>query len=177
MALYSIIKRHGPRNAVGFVASRSLEAAMIFGGVISVLGVYTLRQDLGGTDAVGLTTTTDALIAIKDWTFLLGPGLMAVVNALFLATVLRRAQLVPRIIPTIGLVGAPLLLASFLATLFGAFDQVSGQALILALPIAIWEFSLGVWLTVKGVKTSGAGEVADEQPIASTVPVAYAPVA
>jgi hypothetical protein len=170
VALYPIIRRHGPANAVGFIASRTLEAATIFVGIISVLAVYTLRQDLSGTDAVGLTTTADALIAIKDWTFLLGPGLMPAVNALCLATVLRRSRLVPRIIPTIGLIGAPLLLASSTATLFGAFEQVSTPALFLALPIAAWEFSVGVWLTVKGVKTADA---ADER-IDSSVPATYA---
>ena len=158
VVLYPVIRRYGQTGAIGFVASRTLEAAMIFVGVISVLGVYTLRQDLAGTDAVGLTTTADALVAVKDWSFLLGPGLMAVINALCLATVLYRSRLVPRIIPTIGLVGAPILLASFMATLFGAYDQVSGAALLCALPIAAWEFSLGVWLTVKGFRSPGVGD-------------------
>jgi hypothetical protein len=174
VALYPIIRRHGPMNAVGFIASRTLEAATIFVGIISLLGVYTLRQDLGGTDAAGLTTTADALIAIKDWSFLLGPGLMAVINALCLATVLRRARLVPRMIPTIGLIGAPLLLASSTASLFGAWEQVSTPALLFALPIAAWEFSLGVWLTFKGVKTPDA---TPGQPVASAAPAAYANVA
>lgn len=149
--LYPIIRRHGHPGAIGFVASRTLEAAAIFVGVMSLLAVYTLRQDLAGSDAVGLRTAADSLIAVHDWSFLLGPGLMAVINALCLATVLYISGLVPRIIPTIGLIGAPILLASFLATLFGAWDQISGPATLFALPIAIWELSLGVWLTFKGV--------------------------
>jgi hypothetical protein len=158
VVLYPVVKRHGPTGAVGFVASRTLEAAAIFVGVMSVLGVYTLRQDLGGTDTAGLDAAASALVAVKDWSFLLGPGVMAVINALCLATVLYRSGLVPRLIPTIGLVGAPILLASDAATLFGAWDQVSGPAMLFALPIAAWEFSLGVWLTVKGFRrpeTSG----------------------
>ena len=95
-----------------------------------------------------------ALIAIHNWTFLVGPGIMPAVNALCLATVMYRSRLVPRIIPTVGLIGAPLLLASSVATLFGAWDQVSGPAFLLALPIAAWEFSLGIYLTVKGVRSS-----------------------
>lgn len=157
VALYPVIRRHGRAGAVGFVASRTLEAAMIFAGVVSLLGVLTLRQDLGGTDAAGLTTAAHALIAVKDWTFLLGPGLMPVVNALCLATVLYRSRLVPRAIPLVGLVGAPLLLASSTATLFGAWEQVSGPALALALPIAAWELTLGVWLTVKGTRPHHVG--------------------
>jgi hypothetical protein len=106
-----------------------------------------------------MAVSAQALVAVKDWTFLLGPGLTAAVNALYLATVLYRARLVPRIIPTLGLIGAPILAASGLATLFGAYEQVSGPALVAALPIAIWEFSLGVWLTVKGF-TSPANSAA-----------------
>jgi hypothetical protein len=138
---------------------------MIFVGVVSVLGVYTLRQDFAGTDTAGLTTTAHALVAVKDWTFLLGPGVMAVINALFLATVLYRSRLVPRIIPTIGLIGAPILLASSTASLFGAYDQVSSSAVFGALPIATWEFSLGLYMTFKGFKPS---PVTDDAPALTT---------
>lgn len=156
VVLYPVVKRYSSSRAQGFVASRVLEASMIFVGVVSVLSIFTLRQDLAGagTDAATLSTTAHALVAIKDWTFLVGPGLLPAVNALCLATVLYRSRLVPRIIPTIGLIGIPLLVASFLGTLFGGFDQVSSTALVLALPIAAWELSLGVWLTVKGFKRS-----------------------
>jgi hypothetical protein len=163
--LYPIIRRHGRHNAVGFVASRTLEAATIFVGILGLLAVYTLRQDLGGTDAAGLDAVSQGLIALHDWTFLLGPGIMPAVNALFLATVLRRSGLVPRLIPTIGLIGAPVLLASSTGTLFGAWEQVSGPAMLFAIPIAAWEFSLGVWLTVKGVR----GEATVDEPGESVV--------
>jgi hypothetical protein len=155
VALYPVIKRYGPGRAVGFVASRVLEASMIFAGVLAVLSVFTLRQDFAGaagTDTNSLTTTAHALVAFKDWTFLLGPGLMAAVNALCLATIMYRSRLVPRVIPTLGLIGAPLLVISSTATLFGAWEQVSSNGLLLVLPIAAWEFSLGVYMTVKGFK-------------------------
>ena len=134
---------------------------MIFVGVVSILSVVTLRDEYAASNDTALASAASALIAVKDWTFLLGPGLMAVVNALCLATVLYQARLVPRAIPAIGLVGAPLLLASFVATLFGAFEQVSVPALILALPIAVWEFSLGMRLTIKGFSTTTQTVTAD----------------
>jgi len=84
---------------------------------------------------------------VRDVTFLLGPG---VVNALLLAPILYRSRLVPRIMPVIGLVGAPLLLASTIATMFGAYEQMSTPAAVLGLPIATWELSLGIWMIVKG---------------------------
>jgi hypothetical protein len=151
VAVYPVIKRYGPGRAVGFVASRTLEAAMIFTGVIAVLAVYTLRQH--GGDPTTLTTTADGLVAVKDWTFLLGPGLAASINALCFATILRRTGLVPRWMPTLGLIGAPLLAASSTVTLFGGWDQVSSAGLLMALPIAVWEFSVGVYMTVKGFRT------------------------
>jgi hypothetical protein len=157
VVLYRVVKRHGPTRALGFVAARTFEAAMICVGVVSVLAIVTLHQEaagLHGAAATGLVSTTRGLVAVHDWTFLVGPGLIPALNALCLATVLYRKRLVPRIIPTLGLIGAPLLAASSIATLFGVWDQVSPAAALMALPIAAWEFSLGVWLIVKGFNPS-----------------------
>jgi len=156
VALYPVLERYGPGRAIGFVASRTLEAATIFTGVIAVLAVYTLRQD--GGDAATLTTTANALVAIKDWTFLLGPGVMPAINALCFATIMYRSRLVPRWIATAGLIGAPLLLISSTATLFGGWEQVSSAALLMALPIATWELSVGIYMTIKGFRTPDATE-------------------
>lgn len=170
VALYPVIKRHGPGRAVGFVASRTLEAATILTGVLAVLAVYTLRQDFAGvTDTAALTTTAGGLVAVKDWSFLLGPGIMAAVNALLFATILYQFRLVPRWMPTLGLIGAPLLLASSAATLFGAWEQVSAPSILLALPIAIWEFSVGVYMTVKGFRTPPATD-ANDNVVSAPVP-------
>jgi hypothetical protein len=163
VALYPVIKRHGPGRAVGFVASRTLEAAMIFTGVLAVLAVYTLRQN--GGDATTLTTTASALVAVKDWSFLLGPGVMPAISALCFATIMYRSRLVPRWIPTLGLIGGPLLLISSTAALFGAWEQVSSTSIFMALPIATWEFSVGVYMVVKGFRTPAA-----PQPDATDVP-------
>jgi hypothetical protein len=157
-AVYPVIKRFGPGRAVGFVASRTLEAAMIFTGVLAVLAVYTLRQDFAGADAAALTATAGALVAVKDWTFLLGPGVLASINALCFASILFQSRLVPRWMPTLGLVGAPLLLISCTAVLFGAWEQVSSAGLLLALPIATWELSVGFYMTFKGFRKPTVSE-------------------
>jgi Domain of unknown function (DUF4386) len=157
IALYPVVKRQNESLALGFVASRVLEAAVILVGVVSLLAVVTLRQDVGataGADTASLVTTGQALVAVRDWTLLLGPGVLAGMNALLLGTLMYRSGLVPRLIPTMGLVGAPILLASCIATLFGLFDQFAPVALILVLPVAAWELSLGLWLTIKGFKPS-----------------------
>jgi hypothetical protein len=150
VALYAILKRLAPGRAIGFVASRTLEAATIVTGVLAVLAVYTLRQ--GGGDPATLTTTARALVAVKDWSFLLGPGVMPAINALCFASIVYRSRLVPRWIPTVGLVGAPLLLLSSTVTLFGGWAQVSTTSFLFTLPIAVWEFSVGIYMVVKGFK-------------------------
>ena len=157
VVLHRVVKRHDPTRALGFIASRTFEAAMICVGVMSVLAIVTLHHDAAGASgatANSLVGPARALVAVHDWTFLVGPGLAPALNAMCLATVLYRTRLVPRIIPTLGLIGAPMLVASSVATLFGAFDQVSSPAFVLALPIAAWEFSLGVWMVIKGFKPS-----------------------
>ena len=166
VVLYRILKAHGHAGAIGFVASRTLEAAMLFVGALSLLAVVTLRQDVAGTasaDPASLLTSGRALVAVHDWTFLLGPGLMPAINALCFATILYRSRLVPRIIPTMGLVGGPLLAISFVASLFGAWDQTSSTAMLFALPIAAWEFTIGVYMIVKGFRPSPVTDAIDRE--------------
>ena len=157
VVLYRVVKRYSQTRALGFIAARVFEAAMISVGVLTVLSIVKLHQGAArasGAEATSLVTTGRSLVAIHDWTFLLGPGFMPALNALCLATVLYRSRLVPRVIPMLGLIGAPLLVASGISTLFGGVDQVSATAAVAALPIAAWEFSLGVWLVVKGFRPS-----------------------
>jgi hypothetical protein len=157
LALYPIVKRQNQSFALGFVASRLLEASMIIVGVVSLLTVVTLKHDSAGAtgaDAAALVTTGKSLVAFHNWTFVLGQSLMPGVNALLLGTLLFRSRLVPRIIPLVGLIGAPLLLASVAATIFGLWGQTSPLGLVAGFLVALWEFSLGVWLVVKGFTPS-----------------------
>ncbi|MDX6360695.1 MAG: hypothetical protein QOH37_3749 [Nocardioidaceae bacterium] len=151
VALYPVVKRQNGSMALGFVTSRMVEAAVVLIGVVSLLAVVTLRQDYAGTgDAASFTPIATALVDVRNWTFLVGPGLMPAFNAVLLGTLLYRSRLVPRIIPTVGLIGAPLLFAAFIAVFFGGTEQVSTTSFFLTLPIAAWEFSVGIWMTFKG---------------------------
>jgi hypothetical protein len=157
VVLFRVARRQSETAALGFVTARVLEGALILVGVVNVLTVLTLRHDVAGTagaDEAALVTTGHTLAATYDWTFLLSQSLMPVFNALCLGYVMYRSGLVPRILPIMGLIGAPLLLASDLAIFFGAYDRMAPVAAFAALPIAAWEFSLGVYLTVKGFKPS-----------------------
>ena len=166
--LYPIARKSDPALAIGFVASRVLEASTIVVGVLALLSVMTRREaeqmraeqmssGITANEAASVSDSESILVALHDWAFLLGPGLVPAVNALLLGTILYAARLVPRIIPLVGLIGAPLLAVSALGTILGVVDQVSPLAGLLALPIAFWELSLGLWLLFKGVSTrSGA---------------------
>jgi hypothetical protein len=157
VTLYPVVKRQNEGVALGFVTSRLLEAAMIFTGVLSLLSLVTLRHDLGGAagaNAAALVTTGASHVAVYNWTMLLGQTLMPCINALLLGTLMYRSRLVPRIIPIIGLIGAPLLIAGVIVTLSAGTGHVSALQAIGTLPVAAWEFSLGVWLVVKGFRPS-----------------------
>ncbi|MGN7250603.1 MULTISPECIES: DUF4386 domain-containing protein [unclassified Arthrobacter] len=151
VALYPVVKKQNEAVALGFVGARVLEAAVIVTGVVCLLSVVTLRQAGAGASAL---PTGQALAAMYGWTFLLGQTLMPAMNALLLGSLLYRSRLVPRVLPLLGLVGAPLLLASTAATYFGINNTLSVWSLIATAPIALWEFSLGVWLIVKGFSPS-----------------------
>lgn len=175
VVLFPVLRRWSETGALGFVTARTLEGAMIFVGVVSLLSIVTLRQDLAGAigaEAASLGTTGHALVAVHDWTFLLGPGLIPAVNAVCLGSVLYRSGLVPRILPALGLAGAPILALSAAATLFGIYDQVSSWAMVAALPIALWELSLGVYLVVKGFRPAVVRQrIAAPAPAAAARPV------
>jgi Domain of unknown function (DUF4386) len=151
VALYSVVKKQGEGRALGFVASRTLEAAGIFIGVAFLLSVVTLRQAGAGTGALA---TSHALVALYDRIFLISQSFIPAVNAVLLGSLLYQSRLVPRVLPLLGFIGVPLLVGSDIAVLFGVIGQHASPAALSALPIAVWEFSLGVWLTVKGFNPS-----------------------
>jgi uncharacterized protein DUF4386 len=176
VVLYPVLKRVSRTASLGLVTARALETSLIFVGVISLLSIITLRTHVAGTagvDSASLVTTGHTLVAVYNWTFLLSQSLMPVACDLLLGYALYRSGLVPRILPIIAFVGAPLLLASDIAVFFGAYAQVSPLAALAALPIAAFEFSLGIWLVVKGFKPTPLTSIgAPSAPTYDVLPVA-----
>jgi hypothetical protein len=150
VALYPVVKRQNEGVALGFVGARVLEAGTIFASVVCLLSLVTLRQAGAGSNAL---VTGQALVALDHW-FRLGQNLMPAVNALLLGSLLYQSRLVPRVLPLLGLIGAPLLLANTFLTMFGITGPIFVLSAIGVLPIALWEFSLGIWLVAKGFKPS-----------------------
>ena len=164
VTLYPVVRRQHEGAALGFVTARVLEAAMIFTGAVSLLSLVNLGHGgATGAAAVSLVTTGASHVATYNGTFLLGQTLMPAINALLLGSLLYRSRLVPRVLPVMGLIGAPLLIAAVVAILFGGIEQISVWTALATLPVAAWEFSLGVWLVAKGFRPSPvtAGMTAD----------------
>ncbi|MFI5086633.1 MAG: DUF4386 domain-containing protein [Actinomycetales bacterium] len=150
VALFPVVKRQNEGLALGVVAARVFEAAAIFAGVVCLLALVSLRQAGAGTTAVA---TGQALVALHNW-FFMAQNLMPAANALMLGTLMYKSGLVPRALPIMGFIGAPLLTISTFATILGVNDQLSAWSGLSALPVAAWEFSLGLWLAIKGFKPS-----------------------
>ncbi|MGY1742913.1 MULTISPECIES: DUF4386 domain-containing protein [unclassified Blastococcus] len=165
VVLFPLVRRQHEGTALGYVALRTLEAGVILVGVVTVLAVVTLQGD-----DPALAGVRDGLVAVHDWTFLVGPGLVCGANTVLLASLLYRSGQVPRFIPLLGLVGGPLVAAANAGKLLGLYDSISGAAGVVVVPIFAWEVCLAVYLIARGVRTPAA----DPVPPAAPVPVAAA---
>jgi hypothetical protein len=151
VVLYPILRKQNEILALGLVASRVLEASTIFMGVAFLLSIVTLRQSGAGAEALA---TSHALVALYDRIFLIGQSFMPAVNDLLLGILLYQSRLVPRALSLLGTVGAFVLVSGDIAVLFGLIEQHAPSTALAAIPVALFEFSLGVWLIVKGFNSS-----------------------
>jgi hypothetical protein len=158
VTLFPILKRQNEGMALGYVAARILESAIIVVGIVGVLSVVTMRQEFAGStgaEATSFVIAAKALVAIHKWTFLLGPGFCSgAENGLLCGYLMYRSGLVPRPMAVLGLAGGTLACASAIAELFGLYGQTSVWAGVVVFPEAAWEALLGIWLTFKGFKPS-----------------------
>lgn len=156
--LYPIVKRQSEVGALGYVTARVVENAFILVGLLSIISVVTVREDLvgaSGAEAASLATTGSSLVATYEWAFLFGPGLVAGLgNGLLLGYLMYRSGLVPPRMAMLGLIGGPLIVVGFVCVLFGVFETGSGgQAAATAFEF-VWELSFGIYLVVKGFRPS-----------------------
>jgi len=155
VVIFPIVRRQNEELALGYVTARVIECTFILAGVISVLGIITLRNQVAGASEGTIAYT---LAAIKDWTFLLGPGwVVGWGNGLILGYLMYRSELVPRQAAWLGLIGGPLIILSGTAVLFSGNDpsdtlrSLQGLATI---PEFMWELFLGLYCTFRGFRPS-----------------------
>ena len=147
--------RLSPRQDTEIFSPDYLSETATLVGIIAVVGIITLRnQDAGASEG----TLAYTLAALKDWTFLLGPGwVVGWGNGLILGYMMYRSRLVPRPWPWLGMIGGPLLAIVGTIILFGGNDPSSGlhslQGLV-TIPEAAWELFLGIYCTFKGFRPS-----------------------
>ena len=155
VVIFPIVRRQNEELALGYVTARLVECTFILVGILSVLGIITLRNQVAGA-AEGTVAYT--LAAIKDWTFLLGPGwVVGWGNGLILGYLMYRSELVPRRAAWLGLIGGPLIIVSGTAVLFGGdhpSDTLHSLQGIATIPEFLWELFLGVYCTFKGFRPS-----------------------
>ena len=159
VVLFPLLKKQNESFALGLVAARILESSTIFVGVAFILSIVTLRQGGVGADTAVASHT---LITLYDRIFLLGQSFMPAVCDLLLGYLLYKSRLVPRALSLIGIVGAPILVIGYLAVMFGLVGRLAPLAALSAVPVALFEFSLGVWLIAKGFNASAANELLSE---------------
>jgi hypothetical protein len=156
VVLFPLLKKQNESLALGLVAARIVESGTIFVGVTFLLSIVSLRQSGAGSEALA---TSHALAALYDRIFLLGQSFMPAVCDLLLGCMLYQSRLVPRALSLIGIVGAPVLFAGYFAVMFGFFGQHDALPGMSAILVALFEFSLGIWLIVKGFNTSAVASL------------------
>jgi Domain of unknown function (DUF4386) len=153
VVLFPILKRQSESLSLGYVTARVMESMFIAVGILSLMAVVTLRQDVGAAGGDSLVIAGRSLVAVHDWTFLLGPGwVVGVGNGLILGYLMYRSGLVPRGMTWLGLIGGPLIILSGTLVLFNVIEPGSSAQAIATIPEFFWELSLGIYLIVKGFK-------------------------
>jgi hypothetical protein len=152
VVVYPILKRQNHILSLGYVTARIVECTFILVGILAVLSIVTLSQQDAGGDEGAIAYT---LAALKDWTFILGPGwVVGWGNGLILGYLMYRSGLVPRWLAMFGLVGGPLNFLSGTLVMFGAIDQGGAAQGLATIPEGLWELGLGIYATVWGFRPS-----------------------
>jgi hypothetical protein len=155
VVIVPIMRRLNEELAIGYVTARLFECTFILVGIVSVLGIVTLRNQVAGASE---GTVAYTLAAIKDWTFLLGPGwVVGWGNGLILGYMMYRSGLVPRRAAWLGLIGGPLIIVSGTAIMFGGnhpSNTLHSLQAIVTIPEFLWELFLGLYCTFKGFRPS-----------------------
>jgi hypothetical protein len=156
VVIFPVVKRVNESVALGYVASRTVESILILVGVLSLLSIVGLRQDVAaGSAHAALVDDARSLLALHDQVSLLGPQFCAGLgNGILLGYLMWRSRLLPRPMVMVGLIGGPLALLAGIGVLLGAWGMHSGLPVAMTAPEAVWEFSLSVWLLVRGFRPS-----------------------
>ena len=153
IGLYPVLRKHNRGVALGSVAARTVEGALVLVGMIGLLTLLSVsRQSVAGAPgyASSFEAVGSSLLAARDWTHGYVMSLAWLAGAFMYYCLLYKARLVPRWLSGWGLVGAALCLG---ATVYSGFTQHLGLTpvnLVANSLIFVQEIALGVWLIAKG---------------------------
>src|SRR6478752_3703463 len=154
VVIVPIMRRQFDELSIGYVTARLVECTFILVGIVAMLGIATLQQENAGASEATVAYT---LAAIKDWTFLLGPGwIVGWGNGLILGYMMHRTQLVPRAWTWLGLVGGPLIIISGTIVMFRGGHPSGSLQGVATIPEGLWELFLGIYCTIWGFRSDAA---------------------
>lgn len=157
VVMFPILKRQSERLALGYVASRIVESTMIAVGLVSLLAILTLRIDLAGSSGAteaSLVIAGRTLVAIHNWTFLVGAGFCVGVNDILLGYLMYTTGLMPPRLALVGLIGGPLIFAAKTLVVFGVLGATTTVVGIFSIPVALFEASFAIYLIGWGFRPS-----------------------
>ena len=155
LVVYPIFRRPYRVLSLGYVAARLMECTFIAIGIVSYLAVVTLHQTTAGGAAGSLLNDARALVAVRNWAFVLGPGfVVGVGNGLILGYMMYRSGLIPRGLAMLGLIAGPLVCMTGLGVVLDVIPRGGTAQAIATIPEFLWELSLGIYPIVKGFKAS-----------------------
>ena len=155
LVVYPIFRRAYRVLSLGYVTARLMECTFIAVGIVSYLAVVTLHQQSAGGAAGSLVNDARALVAVRNWTFVLGPGfVVGVGNGLILGSMMYRSGLMPRGLAMLGLIAGALICITGLLVVLDVIPRGGTVQAIATIPEFIWELSLGIYPIVKGIKAS-----------------------
>ncbi len=154
IAMYPVLRRHGPALALGSVVFRTMEGLLYAVAAVGLLGVLALSGRLTTLEAADRATAQavgDSLLDVREQAALVGV-LAFCVGGLMYYAVLYRSRLVPRWLSGWGVVAVVLAIIAWLLALFG--HRPVTDYTVMMLPLAAQEMVLAVWLIAKGFAVS-----------------------
>ena len=153
--LYPLLKRYNESMGIGYLSFRMLEAVFIMIGLLSILTVLSISEsyvDGAITDKANAQNLGLSFISLHKWTFMLGPNFMLSINTFIYSFVFYKTKIIPSNLARLGLLASFLIMTAAILELFGVIQQISTWGILLALPIALYEMTLAIYLITKGTK-------------------------
>lgn len=154
--LFPLLKRYNERMALGYLSFRLLEVVFIMIGTVSVLTALAISEQYTNgviRDKENAQNLMLTFIELHKWTFMLGPNFMLAINTFLYSYVFIESDVVPKNLARLGIIASFLVMLAALLEMFGVIQQISIWGILLALPIALYEMTLAVWLLIRGIKS------------------------